>query len=346
MSIGTPLPMAADLYGDIEPQPPRAWRDHVRGLWVVAAATLAAGYLSDHYGAPLTLMALMSGLSLNFLGADARLAPGIDFASRTLLRWGIVLVGARVTLGQMADLGPVALLAISGILTITLLSGIAMARLLGDRSSFGLLAGASVAICGASAALAVAAALGERRIGAAQLAQVLVVIAGMSALAMFLYPILAHALGLDDRQAGFMLGAAIHDVAQAIGAGYSYSQPAGEIAAIVKLTRVALLGPVLAILVWLYPSEDGGGRGRALPGFVIGFFVLAVANSLGLVPPLAAQIAQFGATFFLAAAVAATGIRAPLAALSGSGMVPVAIIGFATLMALLLSLAAAGLLMR
>jgi len=339
-------PMAADLYGDIEPQPVRAWRDHLRGLCVVAAATLAAGYLSDHYGAPLTLMALMSGLALNFLGTDTRLLPGIDFASRSLLRWGIILLGTRVTLGQMYDLGPTGLLAIAGILTLTIFAGIAMARMLGDRSSFGLLAGASVAICGASAALAVATALGERRVDRAQLAQVLVMIAAMSALAMFLYPILAHSLSFDDRQAGFLLGAAIHDVAQSIGAGYSYSHPAGDIAAIVKLTRVALLGPVLAILVWLYPSGDGGGRGRALPGFVIGFFALAIANSLGLVPPLAGQVVQYAATFLLAAAVAATGIRAPLVSLSGSGLIPVAVIGFATLVALLLSVTVAGLFMR
>ena len=99
------LPMAADLYGDIEPSARGAsWRDYLPGLTIVARGTLAAGFLSDHYGAPLTLMALLIGLALNFLSADARLTPGARLrVARSLLRWGIVLVGVRVTFG--ADLG-------------------------------------------------------------------------------------------------------------------------------------------------------------------------------------------------------------------------------------------------
>ncbi|PMW03577.1 putative sulfate exporter family transporter, partial [Pseudomonas sp. GW456-11-11-14-TSB2] len=76
-------------------------RGYVPGLLVVAMGTLAAGFLSDHYGVPLTLMALLIGLSLNFLSVDGRLTPGLAFASRSLLRWGIVLVGVRVTAGQI-----------------------------------------------------------------------------------------------------------------------------------------------------------------------------------------------------------------------------------------------------
>ena len=59
-----PLPMAADLYGDIEPSPKATWRGYWPGLAIVAAGTLAAGFLSDHYGVPLTLMALLIGLAL------------------------------------------------------------------------------------------------------------------------------------------------------------------------------------------------------------------------------------------------------------------------------------------
>ena len=103
---------AADLYGDLEAAPVKSWTDPLPGLAVALAATLAAGYLSDHYGAPLTLMALLIGLALNFLSADKRLAPGLALASRTLLRFGIVLVGLRVTLGQIIGLGPLALLAV------------------------------------------------------------------------------------------------------------------------------------------------------------------------------------------------------------------------------------------
>ncbi len=221
-----PTPMAADLFGDIEPSPNVSWRDYFPGLAVVTAGTLAAGFIADHYGAPITLMALLIGLALNFLSADARLTPGLAFASRSLLRWGIVLVGVRVTFGQVADLGAVALAAVLAIVGTTMGVGILVARRLGFGTAFGTLAGGAAAICGASAAMALATLLGERRIGQAQLTLVLVGISAASAAAMVVYPVLAHALAMDDLDAGFLFGAAIHDVAQALGAGYAFSDGA------------------------------------------------------------------------------------------------------------------------
>ncbi|MBY0519351.1 MAG: putative sulfate exporter family transporter [Sphingomonas sp.] len=329
--------MAADLYGDIEPSPKSTWRGLLPGLAVVAAGTLSAGFISDHYGAPLTLMALLIGLALNFLSADARLHDGLAFASRSLLRWGIVLVGARVTFGQIMALGPVALLCVVAIVALVIGVGVLAARRFGFGSAFGVLAGGAVAICGASAALALATTLGERRASQAQLTIVLVGISAMSAGAMVLYPILAHAMGLNDLKAGFLLGASIHDVAQTLGAGYAFSPGAGDIAAIVKLTRVALLAPALAVVALYFPSEVGRAKGPGLPWFVIGFFVVAGVHSVGLIPPVVATGAETLATAALAAAVTATAIRSPMRQLLEAGPKPLLVIGVATLAALLLS---------
>lgn len=337
------FPMAADLYGDIVPLPHSTWRDHVPGLVVVAAGTLAAAFISDHYGAPLTLMALLIGLALNFLSADKRLATGTAFASRALLRWGIVLVGVRVTFGQIVALGPVALLAVVAIVALTIGSGIWIARRLGFSDAFGTLAGGAVAICGASAALALATTLGERRASQAQLTLVLVVISALSALAMVTYPFVAHWLAMSDLKAGFLLGASIHDVAQALGAGYSYSDGAGQIAAIVKLTRVALLAPVLAVVALFLPRGEAG-KGQGVPWFVIGFFVMAGVNSTGIVPAFATHAAERTAAGLLAAAVTATAIRSPLSQLLEAGPRPMVIVAGATVVAFALSLAAAMLL--
>ncbi len=339
------LPLAADLYNDLEPSPESSWRDLVPGLVVAVLATMAAGFVADHYGAPLTLMALLIGLALNFLGADPRMGPGLGFASKTLLRWGIVLVGARITLGQIVDLGPMTLLAVVAILLATLGVGVIVARVTGLGNAFGTLAGGAVAICGASAAMALATTLGERRANQAQLALVLVGISAASATAMFLYPSLAHQLGLTDRQAGFMLGASIHDVAQALGAGYSYSDGAGQVAAIVKLTRVALLAPVLALVAAFIRPADGGKTGITLPWFVIGFFVFAGINSTGVIPTVVSGGAQDVATACLACAVAATGIRAPMSSLLETGFKPLLVIIVSSLVALVLSLGAAVLLL-
>ena len=334
-------PRAADLFNDLEPYTPQGWRALLPGLIVAALATMAAGFVADHYHAPLTLMALLIGLALNFLGGDERMAAGLGFASKSLLRWGIVLVGARVTVPQIVALGPMTLLMVVVILGLTLLSGIAVARALGLTGAFGTLAGGAVAICGASAALALATTLGERRAGQAQLALVLVGISAASATAMFFYPLIAHQLGFSDAQAGLMLGASIHDVAQAIGAGYSYSDTAGQVATIVKLTRVALLAPVLAIIAAFFPAADGKRAKLSVPWFVTGFFVVAALNSVLPVPAVIGRAAEGTATAFLACAVAATGIRAPMNALLDTGIKPLAVIVAASLVALSLSLAAA-----
>lgn len=341
-----PWPAAADLYGDlIDEAPPRGWRTLVPGLIVTALATLAAAYLAEHYGAPVTLMALLVGLALNFLGGDARLGPGLAFASRTLLRIGIVLVGLRVTVGQMIDLGPLAFAAIAVIVAITVVSGALIGRALGFGAAFGTLAGGSVAICGASAALAFATLLGERRIDRAQVALVLVGVASASAFAMFAYPILSHALGLSDHQAGFMLGASIHDVAQALGAGYAVSPEAGGTAAIVKLTRVALLAPALAAVALYLPRDGkGAGMGAVLPWFVIGFFLVAALNSLLSIPSVVATWGGEAATALLAAAVAATGIRSPMHDLLRQGAKPLLVIAACSLILLVLA-GAAGILL-
>ncbi|WP_033923201.1 YeiH family protein [Sphingomonas sp. 37zxx] len=335
--------MAADLYNDVGETTPGTWRDHLPGLMIVALGVLAAGFLSDNYGVPLTLMALLLGLALNFLSVDTRLTPGLVFASRSLLRWGIMLVGLRVTAEQIVALGPVALLCVAAIVASTMAIGILAARRLGFDTAFGTLAGGAVAICGASAAMALVATLGEKRTNEAQLTLVLVGVSAMSATAMLVYPAIAHLLALSDLRAGFLLGASIHDVAQALGAGYAYSDGAGQIAAIVKLTRVALLAPVLAIVALFLPRQPGARRSAvfSLPWFVVGFFVLAAINSIGIVPPSVSTLAEKAAAGLLAAAVTATAIRSPLSQLVAAGPRPLLVILAATVVAFILSLAAA-----
>jgi uncharacterized membrane protein YadS len=210
------MPFAADLYGDLldtTPATQSGWRDYFPGLAMTGVAALAAAWLSEHYGAPLMLMGLLIGLAFNFANADARLHPGLGFASKTLLRWGIVLAGLQITFGQIAGLGWESFLWLAAMIAIITSVGALTARYLGLGSAFGTLAGGAVAICGASAALALSSVLGEKRSTQAQLTLVLVAVSAASALAMSLYPIIAEVIGLTDKQAGFLVGASIHDVA-------------------------------------------------------------------------------------------------------------------------------------
>jgi uncharacterized integral membrane protein (TIGR00698 family) len=280
---------------------------------LTGVAALAAAYLSEHYGAPIMLMGLLIGLAFNFANADVRLHAGLGFASKTLLRWGIVLVGLQVTFSQIAGLGLTAFAAIAAMIVLVTLSGTVASKWIGRGTAFGTLAGGAVAICGASAALALSSVLGEKRASQAQLTLVLVAVSAASALAMSLYPALAHALQLTDRQAGFLMGASIHDVAQALGAGYSYSPEAGATATVVKLTRVALLAPALAVIAWAYPADDGERRGGVgVPWFVLAFLGMCALHSLVSLPQPVLDAAKPVATALLLLAVTATGIRSPM----------------------------------
>ena len=327
MNQNRPLPAVADLFGDlleINPAPKRGVRSYIPGLLMAGVAALAAAYLSEHYGAPLMLMGLLIGLAFNFVNADARLHAGLGFASKTLLRWGIVLVGLQVTFAQIASLGWVAFLAIAVMIALVTLTGTLIARRGAagggfGGGAFGTLAGGAVAICGASAALALSSVLGEKRASQAQLTLVLVSVSAASALAMSVYPVLARALQLNDTQAGFLMGASIHDVAQALGAGYSYSDAAGQTASIVKLTRVAMLAPALAIVAWVYPTRNTTGRRVGVPWFVLGFLAMTTLHSLAALPPLVLAWSPKLASGLLLLAVTATGIRSPMTLLLDQG---------------------------
>ncbi|HMQ18759.1 MAG TPA: putative sulfate exporter family transporter [Sphingopyxis sp.] len=341
--------MAADLYGEmqLEAAPParRRARDYAPGMLVTAIAALAAAWLADHYAVPIVLMGLLIGLSLSFLSQDARTHAGLDLMSQTALRIGIVLLGARITADRLAELGPLPfallLLIMVAVIVLTLLA----ARLLRQDGHAALLAGGATAICGASAALALWSLIGDKRVDQARFTLTLVGITLASALAMTLYPVLAAELGLSDAQAGFLIGASVHDVAQAIGGGFSFSAEAGEVATIVKLTRVALLAPMLMLVaLWLGRGEAEAGRMRIplrLPWFILGFLALAAAGSLVAIPKVAVDAAAGGAQALLLLAIVATAMKARLHLLLDQGWKSLTPILVATLASFALSLGAA-----
>ena len=341
--------MAADLYGEmqLEERPPtrRRWRDYWPGVLVTAIAALAAAWLADHYAAPLVLMGLLIGLAMSFLSQDPRTHAGLDLMSQTALRIGIVLVGARITADQLAELGPLPFALLVLIMLAVIVVTVASARLFAQDRHAALLAGGATAICGASAALALYSLIGDKRVDQARFTLTLVGITVASALAMTLYPVLAAELDLTDAQAGFLIGASIHDVAQAIGGGFSFSPQAGEVATIVKLTRVALLAPMLMLVaLWLGRLGERDGAGKIpirLPWFIVGFLVIAALNSVMAVPKPVQDGAATGAQALLLLAIVATAMKARLHLLLDQGWRSFAPIIVATVTSFLLSLAAA-----
>jgi uncharacterized integral membrane protein (TIGR00698 family) len=269
-------------------------------------------------------------MAFRFLHEEGRCVRGIEFSARTILRIGVALLGLRITFGQIASLGvePVAIV-VAGVAT-TILLGLLLARLLGLGANFGYLSGGAVGICGASAALAISSALPPYDKRERDTVLTVVGVTTLSTIAMVFYPMLARALGLGDAQAGMFLGGAIHDVAQVVGAGYTISQEAGDVATYVKLLRVATLIPVVLILSLLLarrfaPIPGGAQRPKAppFPLFLAGFVVLVVLNSLAPLPPLIVQSASTVSSWCLVTAIAALGMKTSLRDLLDVGWKPV-----------------------
>jgi uncharacterized integral membrane protein (TIGR00698 family) len=213
-------------------------------------------------------------------------------------------------------------------LLLTILFGALLARVMGLSSRLGILSGGAVAICGASAALAISSVLPQNKEGERDTIFVVISVTTLSTLAMILYPPIGIALRLDDINAGVFLGGTIHDVAQVVGAGYSVSDTAGDVSTFTKLLRVAMLVPVVFALSLLFRrgGNTGGGRTGLVPPFLIGFVVLVGVNSLGLVPqPVVAYMSELS-RWCLVAAIAAIGMKTSFRAITTVGVKPVTLI--------------------
>ena len=295
------------------------------GIMASGVLAAAATFLAQHYGAPVMLLALLLGMAMNFLSFENSFATGIDFTARTVLRIGVALLGLRITVFQLAELGWQPLILVLLSLTSTIAVSVVVARLLGFRAGFGLLSGGATAICGASAALAIAATLPAHPLKERATLFTVVGVSALSTLAMIVYPLLAQTFGLDARLAGIFLGATIHDVAQVVGAGYSMSAETGDVATFVKLLRVAMLLPVIAIVAFGYRRAEAAGSARAplLPGFAVAFAALVVLNSFDIIPRSVAMLGSDVSRWCLVAAVAALGAKTRLRELASVGLKPV-----------------------
>ena len=313
----------------------QAWLDHFPGAAVAVLVAMAAAFLGAHYKGSMLLFALLLGMALNFLIEDARLRTGIQFVAGTVLRLGVALLGLRLTLDNVASLGLTMVLALAVGVAATLLVSLLVARLLGLERDLGLLVGGATAICGASAALAIASVLPQREGHDKRTTLAVIGVTTLSTVAMVVYPALTVWLGLDDTRAGIFIGATIHDVAQVVGAGYSLSPAAGDAATITKLMRVALLMPVLlCISLGVRAGAAGatGGRGTPLlPWFMVAFALLMLVNSSGLVPSLVQAVATQGSQVCLVVAIAAVGLKTSLRDVASLGWRPVLLLVLATL---------------
>jgi uncharacterized integral membrane protein (TIGR00698 family) len=294
------------------------------GLLVAFTIALAATFLSTHYKTPVMLFGLLLGMAFHFLHEDGRCVAGIEFSSRTVLRLGVALLGVRITASQIVSLGVVPVVTVVAGVGSTILIGMLLARRLGLGRVFGILSGGAVAICGASAALAISSVLPKHENSERDTILTVVGVTALSTLAMIFYPILVTWIGFDHIHAGLFLGGTIHDVAQVIGAGFMISPETGDIATYVKLLRVAMLLPVVSVIASTVSHGAGGkAKGPKVPTFLIGFAALVAINSTGLLPGFVVKGVSQISTWCLVTAIAALGMKTSFKSLVVVGWRPV-----------------------
>ena len=218
-------------------------------------------------------------------------------------------------------------------MVLTIIVSVIAARLFGFKGLFGLLTGGATAICGASAALALAAALPNHPLKERATLFTVIGVSTLSTVAMIAYPMIVRAFDLDPLQAGIFLGGTIHDVAQVVGAGYSMSRETGDSATLVKLMRVTMLLPVILVAVTITRLGIGGIEGSGntpeparpplLPWFAVAFAVLVVINSLGWIPQPLIALGNDVSRWCLVAAIAGIGMKTHLRELSTVGIKPI-----------------------
>lgn len=304
------------------------------GIALSVLVGLVAIFLSAHYAAPAMLFALLLGIAMSFVYAGTRCKDGIDFTACHILRIGVGLLGLRIAFGDLVALGWQTAMMLLVAIVSTIALGIVLAKVLGLQKRFGVLTGGAVGICGASAAMAIAAVLPEGKNKDRDTLLTIVGVTALSTVAMVIYPLVASLFELDPTQISIFLGGTIHDVAQVVGAGYSVSEQTGDLATLTKLVRVAFLMPVVVcILLVLRINLDKTSAATpvGVPAFLIAFVVLMTVNSLVDLPAAITQGAADISRYALVISIAAIGMKSNLAQLLQVGFKPILLLVLETL---------------
>jgi uncharacterized integral membrane protein (TIGR00698 family) len=300
-------------------------------LGVALVATGLARFLPPTIGP--VLLAVLLGLVIgNVTTLPAITGPGLSVASKRILRIGVVLLGARLTFADVAEIGGPAVGVVVLTMTAAFLSVALASRLAGIPPRLATLIGVGTAVCGNSAIVATSPII-EAEDREISFAVATITIFGTAAL--LLFPVIALLVDLPDRVFGFWAGLSINDTSQVVAAGAAYSDEALEVATVVKLVRNAFMAPLILLIAWWSARQrvvtgEADVRGSALkafPLFLLGFLALAALRSLGALSDEAA--ARFGtaATLCITVAIAAVGCSTRIDQLRQVGLRPF-LVGF------------------
>ncbi len=294
---------------------------------LIAAAAWGVARTIPVVGAP--VLALAAGVLIrNLFGTSAALRAGLDFTLKRLLRLAIILFGATLALGDVISVGAGSLAVIVLTIVLALVLTALFGRWLRAPARLVNLIGVGTAICGATAIITVGPIL---EADDEEIAFAVATIFLFNMLAVVVYPLLGDALALSDRVYGTWAGTAIHDTSSVLAAAFTFSDPAGKIATVVKLTRTLMLVPLALAVGIVYStarSRAGAVGGRPVdlvkifPWFVLWFVVAAAVNTADLIPPALGAAAGLAGKFLIVMVMAAVGLSADLREMRRIGLRP------------------------
>lgn len=272
---------------------------------------------------PLMLAILLGLLIRNTIGVPKSCLPGIQFSLRRLLRASIALLGLQLSLAQLMAMGSIGLSIVLLTLVCTFAFTLWMGRRLKVHPTLIYLIAAGTSICGASAVIAVNAVVEDSDENVAYAVAMVTVFGTCS---MLLYPPLSALLHLTPTAFGIWCGVSIHEVAQVVAAAFQNGVVSGQVATIIKLSRVLLLAPMMLLLSrWPLGSETRNStnrRAQPIPWFVLCFIGFIGINSLGVLPE-SFKIAIIQCNqFVLVIALAAMGLETNLKKIRQVGIQP------------------------
>lgn len=298
------------------------------GVFVCAAITAVAFILAsmqeslfDHAVLEPLVLSLILGLTLRLVWTPPSVfTKGIAFAGKQLLEFAIVVLGITLNLGAVVDAGWKLLVSVLLLVSMTLIVGIAIGKSMGLSVKLATLIAVGNAICGNSAIAAVAPVIRAKKEDVAAAIALTAVFGVGVVLAL---PLLVPVFNLSDERFGTVAGLSVYAVPQVLATTFAVSTTAGQVGSLVKLTRVIMLGPVVALFAFLY-REDGDesskpGLSKFVPWFVIGFFVCAVVRTAGFVPDSLTEPATQTSRVLTAIAMAGLGLGVDIRSIRHTG---------------------------
>nr|MBA2380589.1 putative sulfate exporter family transporter [Chloroflexota bacterium] len=291
-------------------------------------------------------VAILIGLVIGRIpaGRNAVLAPGLKLAAERVLRLGIILLGAKLSVQQIAGIGGPAALIIVVTMATALTIVLVLSRAASVDGRLAVLLAVGAAVCGNTAVVATSPVINARP---RDTAYAVATVTLFGTIAVFAYPLIGHSFHFGDAVFGLWAGIAINDTSQVVAAGSAFSPGALQVATVVKLIRNALMAPLLLGIAWIWSRRTGdagdarAGLRRAVPLFVLGFLALSGLRSAGLIDPGLAATFETIARSLILVALAAVGLNVKLEELRSVGPRPLLIglaaavvIGVATILAI------------